>query len=557
MKLFPFVVYIHSLPSVCGYNDFQLLQQPEVIQSECAQQVRIGHNARILSRTLIVNLDVVVSRFKSRLISFNTRSYSGRIPAPTIKICRGDTLIMRITNMLSEHEDANITNLHAHGLHVSPEWHFDNVLTKIASGETLEFVYTIAFEHPTGTFWYHPHHHGSVNTQITGLMAGALIVVDDEYHPLFPTQLAMMEDIVMVLQGICFINCTNNHDTIISALVNRYGNVEPRSSDFWTQVEVDPSISMIQDMTQVHLIVNGQYVPRLTLITGEFKRFRWINAISNNLVELISPECEMFAIASDGVYRNGPPLQKAVLVIPPGGRSDILIRCKQAGTYLISAESAASRVHLLGKVNDHRVASQPIVTLEVYDDIERMSTIVTELPLKLPFEYEHVVNLVDIPSAAIPEYNKYDYEFSMETIPDPSIPNKSKDIYSVNRKVFDEQYINHTMRVNEVQEWQISTRNYGTGCDPIQPSHLPCKRLVHPFHIHATNFQIVAKEKDFDPFDLLYEIGEWRDTIPIYYEAKILVRFMPKNHMIGRVLTHCHISSHSDQGMAQMTQVIT
>nr|CCA18987.1 AlNc14C60G4445 [Albugo laibachii Nc14] len=35
---------------------------------------------------------------------------------------------------------------------------------------------------------------------------------------------------------------------------------------------------------------------------------------------------------------------------------------------------------------------------------------------------------------------------------------------------------------------------------------------------------------------LLYKVDKWRDTIAIYHEANILIRFMPNIQMTGRIL---------------------
>ena len=62
--------------------------------------------------------------------------------------------------------DLNHTNLHTHGLHVSPAGNSDNVLLDIAPGETFEYEIKIPPDHVPGTYWYHAHMHGSTATQV-------------------------------------------------------------------------------------------------------------------------------------------------------------------------------------------------------------------------------------------------------------------------------------------------------------------------------------------------------------------------------------------------------
>jgi len=73
----------------------------------------------------------------------------------------------------------NRTNLHSHGLWVSPAGNSDNVLISIDPGSSFQYEYNLPPDHPAGTFWYHSHLHGSTAAQVSSGMAGALIVRGD------------------------------------------------------------------------------------------------------------------------------------------------------------------------------------------------------------------------------------------------------------------------------------------------------------------------------------------------------------------------------------------
>ena len=75
---------------------------------------------------------------------------------------------------------ANTTNLHLHGLHVSPNGDADNIFRDAAPQTSLTYQYHIPADHPSGTYWYHPHFHGSSSLQLASGMRGALIVEDDD-----------------------------------------------------------------------------------------------------------------------------------------------------------------------------------------------------------------------------------------------------------------------------------------------------------------------------------------------------------------------------------------
>lgn len=121
----------------CAHDDYLPLKQPDVIESPCVTKWKemAAHfqstraNDSDTTRTtrtrplafenepseLQVNLTVQMDRFESRYVGFNTRTYNGKVPAPTIKVCPGDKLLLRITNELGD-GDANMTNVHLHGL---------------------------------------------------------------------------------------------------------------------------------------------------------------------------------------------------------------------------------------------------------------------------------------------------------------------------------------------------------------------------------------------------------------------------------------------------------
>jgi len=110
--------------------------------------------------------------------------------APKIEAKPGDTVRITLDNELTPEpgctpRDINIphcfnsTNLHSHGLWVSPSGNSDNVLITIRPKVKFEYEYNIPATHPAGTFWYHPHLHGSTALQVASGMAGALIIHGD------------------------------------------------------------------------------------------------------------------------------------------------------------------------------------------------------------------------------------------------------------------------------------------------------------------------------------------------------------------------------------------
>ena len=83
----------------------------------------------------------------------------------------GDTVRVQLRNGLKEP-----TNLHSHGMFVSPIGISDNVLRVMKAGSTNEFVLDLPDDVEPGTYWYHAHLHGRVEEQVFAGLSGVFIV---------------------------------------------------------------------------------------------------------------------------------------------------------------------------------------------------------------------------------------------------------------------------------------------------------------------------------------------------------------------------------------------
>merc|ERR1719215_2429668 len=114
-----------------------------------------------------------------------TRSY-GDVPGKTWMIRPGDRVSVSLKNDLegswgpdaiNNFHHPNSTNLHVHGLHVSPVAPADDVFgIRLRPGESNRHEYQLLPDHSPGTYWAHPHHHGSVVIQAGAGAASALLV---------------------------------------------------------------------------------------------------------------------------------------------------------------------------------------------------------------------------------------------------------------------------------------------------------------------------------------------------------------------------------------------
>src|SRR6266481_7573464 len=93
----------------------------------------------------------------------------------------------------------DMTNLHFHGLTVSPDAPQDDALGMMAMpGQSLGYTVRIPENHPPGLYWYHTHPHGERHRQVLDGMSGALVIEGIESY--FPA-LAGLPERVLVVRG--------------------------------------------------------------------------------------------------------------------------------------------------------------------------------------------------------------------------------------------------------------------------------------------------------------------------------------------------------------------
>src|SRR5258708_36083009 len=137
-------------------------------------------------------------------------SFEGRQEPPVIRAKPGDSIRVTYRYEMSATIHAkcatgpcmNMTNLHFHGLHVSPNSPQDDVLSMIAMpGETLEYKVEIPSYHPPGLYWYHTHPHGESYKQDLDGMSGAIVIEGIEHYV---PEVEEMRERVLILRDKAF-----------------------------------------------------------------------------------------------------------------------------------------------------------------------------------------------------------------------------------------------------------------------------------------------------------------------------------------------------------------
>jgi FtsP/CotA-like multicopper oxidase with cupredoxin domain len=562
------------------------------------------------------------------------RSYAGAsvdpdrpYVAPTVEVFPGDTVRITLNNKLPDDPGCvagdnpniphcfNSTNLHTHGLWVSPAGNGDNVLLSINPGVSFQYEYNIPPDHPAGTFWYHPHRHGSTALQVSSGMAGALIVRGDR----LPTAAANgdidtllvgrdgrpIRERVLVLQQIQY--ACLDAEGAIKVKRNEAGEVlkwvcdagDVGGIEFYS----DPGGNGLfgaGTWTQSgrYTSINGLVLPIFQSHAGQIERWRLIHAGVRDTIALEFREMKKDAATAEeleaaqadrfiGDNCTGKPLTYHVFAsdgltmaavtpttlttLQPGYRSDALVLFPRAGKYCVinaavpasaSVSRAAVSRRLLGivavapgtSVNDvNRYLQGELVTAarQAMPPAIRKRVVAD---LKDGLKLSRFVPLPDIADAEVT--GRQVLTFYIDTAVSPAS-------FQIDGQAYDPDRIDRLLTLGGVDEWTLQSHFAG-----------------HPFHIHVNPFQVVRivdpGGRDVSVAGMVDDAGGtadpqypglkgvWKDTLWIkslippanypggVYTAVIRTRYQ---RYIGDYVLHCHILDHEDQGMMQNVRI--
>jgi suppressor of ftsI len=503
--------------------------------------------------------------------TLRTRTYNGKTYGPLIRVTPGTTLGMTVTNtlppnppahmpsgrvqvpdpatmaemftrhpkrfrastapidMMNNPHDFNTTNLHVHGIQTIPHL-FDPIGTSdpaapmigIKPGQKFTYAFPIPANQPAGLYWYHPHHHGATDVQISGGMAGMMIVSGpiDEVP-----EIAAARDIPVVVQSLN-VNPTPGK--------RNHFELEP------VAYEPPPAgYSLGTDFTM--LTVNGQAVnwidntkltysplplPRITMQPGEVVRIRILNGTNFLILPLVLPGMEVYQIGVDGVNFLEPRLldQKGTTEVTPANLGDgttILMAPANRSEFLVRAPEKAGAFTLTA-VATNGVAFQPFPKLDLMQFVVGGPAKKMGIPSKLPVpvrEYPAIEEreIVTRRTVAFSEGN------------DPRILTGVG--FYLNGGLYDMLKCEFRPKVGTAEEWTLTNSS----------------AEAHPLHLHDNSFQVISiGGKAIEPFLVC-------DTVlipPASAGADGSVTFRVRfKQYTGKTVYHCHITPHEDTGM--------
>ena len=551
-----------------------------------------------IARNLVQDLTTGETR------AIETPTYEGTIPGPTLRLKPGDTLDMQLVNQLPLNpsqqrmggfpHDPSTTNLHTHGMTVSPQGNGDNVLREMEPGTINPVQIKIPDDHQTGTFWYHPHKHGSVSYQLFGGMAGMLIVEGGPGTLDHVPAVKAAREVVMVLQVIR--TDAQGQVPFVNPDAQHLGSDAGTANGLWSTYQ----------NSNFYFTTNGVTNPTLHMRPGEVQRWRVLNAASGETLVVALQGHRLHIIANDGITvpemrTLGPEVP---YVMGVGQRVDLLVKAGAPGTYLLqtldpgapqgwsvvsgsgidpaprNARTSAdfpspiypvtlATIVVAGTPHDMPLPTGPLPVPQTLPSVDTMRGTPPDAVRTLAFENCGQRQSMEPLTSRLPTcgwyFERYDAGFwggmafttlnMMRDDADQGVPNPSDPAQPLvdfqKEALFDEdQSLFDDMIVGHFEEWTVVNRSFSD----------------HIFHIHQNPFLLTHVNGQRLP------VPEWHDTLILpaaqpqpgndpqdinqatFGSMTFRTHFDPDT--VGSFVMHCHILTHEDIGMMQRLTIV-
>ncbi|KAK5634915.1 hypothetical protein RRF57_010627 [Xylaria bambusicola] len=472
-------------------------------------------------------------------------------PPPTIDMCKGDRLVLQVTNNLGN----ETTSIHFHGLYQIGENQMDGpamtTQCPIPPGSVFTYNFTSQAGQQVGTYWWHSHVHG----QIADGLRGPLIVHD----PSPPFKVTGGELVMTVADW---------YHTQSPYLIEYYQSAENAADG---GAEPIPDTGLLNDGQNVSVkVAPGKTYLLHVINTGNFVG-TYLKIAGHNLT----------IVEVDGVYTE--PYTVDLLYMTVAQRYGVLLttHASSSENFLIQAAvdigELLTRCPLLLNVSKKAVSNRSHLSpfLDMFDEVpdgydpsfygylvyDSSKSLPAQVPLPDSPAHFDDINLVTSPAYTVDQvatYNHVDLQLVLNmnfsiinnqtraTINDVTgIPQLVPTLYTAlsagsnawNPLVYGVNSVPFVIKHGQVVE--IIINNFDTG--------------GHPWHLHGTTFQVIARNGEGEGY---YDGGNLtaphpnplrRDTVLINAGAFVALRFKANNP--GVHLMHCHIEWHVEAGL--------
>jgi suppressor of ftsI len=428
--------------------------------------------------------------------------YQGNNTPPVIRVQPGRILNVEYKNELATqsredcfgHPCMNMTNLHFHGLHVSPNAPQDDVLDMMASpGETLHYSVQVPPQQPPGLYWYHTHSHGESYIQDLDGMSGAIVVEGIErYVP----EVRNMRERILVLRNRVLPTDAAERKSVVKS-------VEMQTTQCGAAAE----------KPEAAFTVNGTLRPKIDVAPGERQFWRIVNASPDLYADLELDSGSFEVVALDGMplaYHDPSIRTRSMshVLLPPAGRVEAIVTgpatdlhaALRTSCFDTGPDGDANPAMVLADI----VSAPPPKNLQAQPALGGAPVYATFSP------------------AVLKRVERSEPQFVVDFTED-------KQGFYINGQKFE---MNSgpmlTVDVGSLQHWRVTNST----------------KEVHPFHIHQVHFLVYAVDGKpvKDPV--------WLDTVNVAYGSSVdLVMDFTDPIIRGMSLFHCHLLKHEDKGM--------
>ena len=428
--------------------------------------------------------------------------YNGNDVPHTIRVRPGQDIRVEYVNGLSPVSKercvtmpcSNKSNLHFHGLHVSPESPQDDVLTMSAApGETLRYTVSVPRNQPPGLYWYHTHQHMESYRQDLDGMSGAIVVEGiDRYVP----ELRHLEERIMVLRDAEL----DEQGGQRSALMRK------------VSLQAQGCGSSTEQPERV-FTVNGVVRPEIQISPGEHQFWRIVNASPDLYADIEIDGSSFDVVALDGMpfAFHEPNIRSrrfSHVLLAPAGRMEAIVTGPPAG----------KRATLHTRCFDTGSDGDPNGAMVLADlvpkrrgRVQRRIVEDTGTPVYQP-----------VPLAIKHSVEQSEPQFT-------AVFTEDKNGFYINGKKF---MMNSppmlTVQIGSYKHWRVINRT----------------NEVHPFHIHQVHFLVYAEDGERVARPV------WLDTVNVPVNGSVDLMMDFTDPIIrGVSLFHCHLLNHEDKGM--------
>jgi bilirubin oxidase len=247
--------------------------------------------------------------------------YNGAFPGPAIEVREGDHVRIALENRLPLD-----TTVHWHGLPV-PADQDGNPMDPVPPGATRAYEFDVP-RGAAGTYWYHPHAHGTTAEQVSrGLAAPFLVRAAAD-------PLAHIPEVTLMVTGL---------------RLDSAGQVSPNGP---------ADVALGRQGEQ--LLVNGALAPVHAMRPGTTERWRILNATSARYLRLSLDGHAFTLVGTDGGLLAAPVGPLAEVLIAPAQRVELVVTASPVPG---SRFTLHANRHAIDTMGMGAYASQELLTL--------------------------------------------------------------------------------------------------------------------------------------------------------------------------------------------------